>query len=110
MNSTVIETFIRDPRSYLATRAAEYGRARYLQKADPELLDIRDRDLHANTWTTHSDGAVRAIPDPARREFFFTKLVELAAERSLRSGYGDIQFDEASIRSLASRDYIPIRP
>jgi hypothetical protein len=110
MSSAAVDAFIRDPQSYLEARVAEYGGTRYLEKTAPELLDVREKDLRANTWTTYSDGRVRAIPDPARRQFFFTKIVELEAERNLRAGFGDIQFDEAAIRRLASRDYTPIRP
>ena len=89
--------------------ATTYGKRRYLEKAAPELLDIREKDLSANTWTTNSDGSVRAILEPARRQFFFTKLIELQAERQLRAGVGDIQFDETAITRLASRDYTPSR-
>lgn len=111
MTSAAVAAFIRDPRSYLAMRAAEYSRTRYLERAGPELLDIRERDLYANTWTTDNNGSVRAIPDPARREFFFSKIVELEKERRLRAQSSDnIQFDEAAISRLASRDYTPIRP
>ena len=99
-----------NPQSYPEARAAQYGISRYLEKAAPELLDIREKRLHANIWTTYSDGKVRGITDPARREFFFTKIIELEAERKLRGGSGDIQFDEAEIRRLASRDYTPIKP
>ena len=102
MSSAAVDAFVKDPQSYLEARAAQYSVGRYLEKAALELLDIREKDLHANTWTTYSDGRVRAITVPARREFFFTKIIELEAERKLRAGSGDIQFDEAEITRLAS--------
>lgn len=105
-----LDDFIQDPQSYLEARAAEYGARRYLENAAPELLDLREKDLRANIWTTYGDGSVRAIPEPARRQFFFTKIIELEAERKLRAGSGDIQFDEAAIRHLATCDYTPVRP
>ena len=110
MTSAAVDAFVNDPQSYLEAKAAEYGVRRYLEKATPELLDIRDKDLRTNTWTTHNDGRVQAITDPARREFFFTKIIELEAERTLRAGSNHIQFDEAAIRRSASRDYTLIRP
>jgi len=111
MSSAAVDAFVKDPQSYLEARVAQYGVSRYLEKAAPELLDIREKNLYANIWTMYSDGRVRGITDPARREFFFTKIIELEAERKLRAGSrGNIQFDEAAIRDLASRDYTPIRP
>ena len=109
MRSAAIDAFIRDSQSYLEARAAGYSRRRYLEKAALGLLDNREKDLRANTWTTNSDGNVRAILDPARREFFFTKIVELDVERTLRAGSKVFQFDEAAIRRLASRGYNAIR-
>ena len=103
-------SFVKNPQSYLEARAAQYGISRYLAKAAPELLDIREKNLHANIWTTYNDGRVRGITDPAHREFFFTKIIELEAERKLRGSRGNIQSDEAAIRDLASRDYTPISP
>src|ERR1051326_4035417 len=109
MTTASIAHFVTDPRSYLEPRASAYGNRRYLENAAPELLDVREKQLHANIWTTDGEGAVRAIADPARREFFFTKIIELAVERRLRTGSGDIQFDEGEIRRVASRAYRPIQ-
>jgi hypothetical protein len=86
--SSAVDAFVKDPQSYLEARAAQYSVNRYLEKAAPELLDIREKDLHANTWTTYSDGRVRGMTDPARCEFVFTKIIELEAERKLRAGSG----------------------
>jgi hypothetical protein len=110
MSSAAVDAFIRNPQSYLEARAAEYAQRRYLENAALGLLDIREKDLVANTWTTYGDGRVRAITDPARRQFFFTKIIELEVERNLRAGSGDIHFDEAAIRHIASCEYKPIRP
>jgi hypothetical protein len=111
MSNACVDAFVKDPQSYLKARVTQYGVNRYLAKAAPEWLDIREKNLHANIWTTYNDGRVRGITDPVRREFFFTKIIELEAERQFRTGpHGNIQFNEAAIMALASRGYTPISP
>lgn len=99
MSNAHVDAFVKDPQSYLKARTTQYGESRYLAKAAPEWLDIREKNLQANIWTTYNDGRVRGITDPARREFFHTKIIELEAERQIRSGSrGNIRFDEAANR------------
>jgi hypothetical protein len=106
-----VNDFIKDPPSYLRARAVQYGASRYLEKASLEQLDNREKHLYANIWTTYNDGSVREITNPGRREFFFSKIIELEVERKLRLGSrGNIQFDEAAIMDLACRSYTPVRP
>jgi hypothetical protein len=109
MSNGHVEAFVRDSQSYLLEKATQYRGSRYLEKAAPESLDIREWNLKANIWTTDGDGRVSGITSPVRREFFHTKIVELEAERKIRSGSRvESRFDEAAIINEASRDYTPI--
>ena len=84
-----IQAFLAHPGAYLSERTKWYAANPYLQHVRPEGLIKRERELLDNLWTTDSDAAVVRIYEPGRREFVFTRLVDLAQEK-LRRGERDL--------------------
>ncbi|MBP7701875.1 MAG: hypothetical protein KA098_04675 [Phenylobacterium sp.] len=105
-----IQTFLAHPDAYLSERAQWYAANPYLKHVHPEGLIQREQDLLGNLWTTDDVAAVARIYEPGRREFMFTRLVDLNQEKH-RRGERDqsVSIDEAELRAAAAATYRPPR-
>jgi hypothetical protein len=101
-----IQSFLRDPRSYLEACANAYTNTRYLRHVHGEGLTRRANDIGGNLWSTDASGMVVQLSEPARRELFMRLYAELEEERRLQSGGQVIDLDEGAIRAKASAAYV----